>query len=124
MKLFICLLLVLTPLPTLAYGERVTQVYDGDTITVGPNEKIRLMCIDTPEIRKNSHGMADTENALKARDFLRNLILDKDVVVARYGKDFFKRTLARIYLKNGKEVNKLMVNEKIAVKYLSNKCDW
>jgi micrococcal nuclease len=124
MKLFICLLLVLTPLPTLAYGERVTQVYDGDTITVGPNEKIRLMCIDTPEIRKNSHGMADTENALKARDFLRNLILDKDVVVARYGKDFFKRTLARIYLKNGKEVNKLMVDEKIAVKYLSNKCDW
>jgi micrococcal nuclease len=124
MKLFICLLLVLTPLPTLAYGERVTQVYDGDTITVGPNEKIRLMCIDTPEIRKNSHGRADTENALKARDFLRNLILDKDVVVARYGKDFFKRTLARIYLKNGKEVNKLMVNEKIAVKYLSNKCDW
>jgi endonuclease YncB( thermonuclease family) len=124
MKLFICLLLVLTPLPTLAYGERVTQVYDGDTITVGPNEKIRLMCIDTPEIRKNSHGMADTENALKARDFLRNLILDKDVVVARYGKDFFKRTLARIYLKNGKEVNRLMVDEKIAVKYLSNKCDW
>lgn len=124
MKLFICLLLVLTPFPTLAYGERVTQVYDGDTITVGPNEKIRLMCIDTPEIRKNSHGRADTENALKARDFLRNLILDKDVVVARYGKDFFKRTLARIYLKNGKEVNKLMVDEKIAVKYLSNKCDW
>ena len=115
---------MLTPLPTLAYGERVTQVYDGDTITVGPNEKIRLMCIDTPEIRKNSHGMADTENALKARDFLRNLILDKDVVVARYGKDFFKRTLARIYLKNGKEVNRLMVDEKIAVKYLSNKCDW
>lgn len=124
MKLFICLLLVLTPLPTLAYGERVTQVYDGDTITVGSNEKIRLMCIDTPEIRKNSHGRANTENALKARDFLRNLILDKDVVVARYGKDFFKRTLARIYLKNGKEVNKLMVDEKIAVKYLSNKCDW
>jgi endonuclease YncB( thermonuclease family) len=124
MKLFICLLLVLTPFPTLAYGERVTQVYDGDTITVGPNEKIRLMCIDTPEIRKNSHGRVDTENALKARDFLRNLILDKDVVVARYGKDFFKRTLARIYLKNGKEVNKLMVDEKIAVKYLSNKCDW
>ena len=124
MKLFICLLLALTPLPALAYGERVTQVYDGDTITVGANEKIRLMCIDTPEIRKNLHGRADTENALKARDFLRNLILDKDIVVARYGKDFFKRTLARIYLKNGKEVNKLMVDEKIAVKYLSNKCDW
>ena len=124
MKLFIFLLLILSPLSTLAYGERVTQVYDGDTITVGTNEKIRLMCIDTPEIRKNSHGRADTDNAIKARDHLRNLILDKDVVVARYGNDYFKRTLARIYLKNGKEVNKIMVDEKMAVKYLSNKCDW
>lgn len=123
MKLFICLLLVLSPLPSLAYGEKVTQVYDGDTITVGTNEKIRLMCMDTPEIRKNSHGRADTENAIRARDYLRNLILDKEVVVARYGKDFFKRTLARVYLTNGKEINKLMIEQKFAVKYLSNRCD-
>jgi len=124
MKLLLIALLAFSPLPVFAYGEKVTQVYDGDTITIGESEKVRLMCIDTPEIRKNSHGRADTENALRARDYLRNLILNQNVVVARYGKDFFKRTLARIYLKDGREVNQIMVDQKLAVKYLSNKCHW
>ena len=124
MKLLLLVLLTFSPLPSVAYGEKVTQVYDGDTITIGESEKVRLMCIDTPEIRKNSHGRADTENAIRARDYLRNLILNQNVVVARYGKDYFKRTLARIYLKDGREVNQIMVDQKMAVKYLSNKCHW
>lgn len=124
MKLLVLAFLLFSPLPAIAYGEKVTQVYDGDTITIGQSEKVRLMCIDTPEIRKNSHGRADTESALKSRDYLRSLILGQEVVVARYGKDFFKRTLARIYLKDGREVNQIMIEQKMAVKYLSNKCHW
>ena len=120
MQLLFIVLLALSPLPT----ERVTQVYDGDTITIGKSEKVRLMCIDTPEIRNNSHGNADTINAIKSRDYLRSLILGQDVTVVRYGKDYYKRTLARIYLKDGREVNQIMVEQKMAVKYLSNKCHW
>lgn len=124
MKLLLLVLLTFSPLPSVAYGEKVTQVYDGDTITIGESEKVRLMCIDTPEIRTNHHGRADTETAIKARDYLRSLILGQDVVVARYGKDYFKRTLARIYLKDGREVNQIMIEQKMAVKYLGNKCHW
>ena len=116
MKLLLIALLSFSPLPSIAYGEKVTQVYDGDTITIGESEKVRLMCIDTPELKNNLHGYSNKEEAIRARDYLKNLILNQNVVVARYGKDYFKRTLARIYLKDGKEVNQIMVEQKLAVK--------
>lgn len=67
------------------YKAHVTSVYDGDTITVDMDlgmstwlhgVKLRLANINTPELRGDERGLG-----LKARDFVRELILDKDVII-------------------------------------------
>lgn len=61
----------------------VTKVYDGDTITANidlgfgvelKGQKIRLFGLDTPEVRGE-----EREEGLKARDYLRAKILNKQV---------------------------------------------
>jgi len=84
---------------------RVSKCYDGDTIHIvllgiypqGPYQlKCRLMGIDTAEIRGSLSE--EKEFALKTRDYLRNLILDK-VIYVKFGDfDSFGRTLANFYL--------------------------
>ena len=98
------------------YKARVTDVYDGDTITVNIDlgffitireVKLRLYGIDTPEVRGDSR-----EDGLVARDYLRTLILDRDVIIEtmkdRKGK--YGRWLAIVWIQDidGQEVN---VNE-------------
>jgi len=69
------------------YNARVVKVYDGDTITakvdlgfkVSFEEKFRLAGINTPEIRGE-----EREAGLVSRDRLRELILDKDVIITTY----------------------------------------
>ena len=92
------------------YRARVTDVYDGDTIIVNIDlglktfingEKIRLHRINTPEVRGE-----ERPEGLKARDFLRELILGKEIFVEtikdRKGK--YGRYLGEIWLpkENGK----------------------
>ena len=50
--IFICLFLILLPLTASAASYRVLRIVDGDTIQIlykGKNEKVRLLCVDTPE---------------------------------------------------------------------------
>ena len=70
------------------YNAHVTKVYDGDTITVDidlglgvwlKGQKIRLFGINAPELRGDTH-----DEGIKSRDFLRKLVLDKDVTVVTY----------------------------------------
>jgi len=67
------------------YRCRVTKVYDGDTITVDidlgfhvslKSEKIRLFRINTPEVRG-----PEREQGLISRDWLRERILDKEIIL-------------------------------------------
>ncbi len=67
------------------YNAHVVSVYDGDTITVDidlglktfvKGEKIRLSRINAPELRG-----AERARGLESRDFLRKLILDKDILL-------------------------------------------
>lgn len=57
-------------------GAVVTRVTDGDTIAVqrrdGTISTVRLLCIDTPESRDNSHGVA-TESGKHASASMREL---------------------------------------------------
>lgn len=53
----------------------VQLVYDGDTLTAlveGKEERVRLLWIDTPEVKANAHGEAMPEG-VQARDFVRGL---------------------------------------------------
>jgi len=107
------------------YRAIVTAVYDGDTITVDVDlgfhvwvrgEKIRLAHIDAPELRGE-----DKAKGKAAGNFLRNLILNKKVIIqtikAPNGEDKkgkFGRYLGVIWL-DGVNVNDLLVSKGYAV---------
>ena len=42
-------------LSSAAKSDIIVKVYDGDTVTTSSGEKIRLACIDAPEIKTNKH---------------------------------------------------------------------
>ncbi|MBU0473358.1 MAG: thermonuclease family protein [Bacteroidetes bacterium] len=103
------------------YRAFVSKVYDGDTITVeidlGFNaflkgEKVRLNRINTPEITGNSR-----EEGLKARDYLRLLILDKEILLEtikdRKGK--YGRYLGEIFSKDEND-NWFNINDHLVAK--------
>ena len=104
------------------YRAVVTGVYDGDTITVNINlglgvwkykEKLRLKGIDAPELRGETR-----EAGLVSRDFLRQLILNKEVQIVTFKdkKGKYGRYITDIYI-GGYSVNELMLNNGMAVKY-------
>lgn len=107
------------------YKAVVTSVYDGDTSTVDIdlglqtwvwNEILRLYRINSPELRGS-----ERPDGLKSRDFLRNKIQNKEVVIETITdkKGKYGRYLAEIWLKNKNDtftnINDLIVNEGFAV---------
>lgn len=86
------------------YNAHVTKVYDGDTITVDidlglgvwlKGQKIRLFGINAPELRGPTH-----DDGIVSRDFLRELLLGKNVVLLTYKdkKGKWGRWLGDIFL--------------------------
>lgn len=84
----------------------VTDVYDADTITVDVDlgfhiwakaEKIRLFGIDAPEVRG-----AERPDGLKSRDWLRERIAGKEIVLRTHkagkGKGKYGRWLGDIFV--------------------------
>ena len=105
------------------YSAKCVAVYDGDTITVEMKFrqeqpelfKIRLLGINAPEIRVLK-SVADREEikkkAIEARDFLRDMVLDKEVTVNCAGLDGFGRVLGIITVKGvPKSINDIMLDE-------------
>ena len=100
----------------------IKSCYDGDTCTSISGEKIRLACIDTPEIRGKK---AATEKALFVRDYLNELISGKEIKIRRITYDRYGRTVAELY-KDKKNVQKHLFDlglAKIYTKY-ANQCKW
>ena len=100
----------------------IKSCYDGDTCTTINGEKVRLACIDTPELKGKR---ADPVPAEKARDFLNNLLINEEVSIRRITKDRYGRTVAELF--NGNiNIQKLLVDKgygQIYKKY-SNQCEW
>jgi len=100
----------------------IENCYDGDTCTTREGEKIRLACIDTPELRGPK---AKPVEAKSARDYLNNLIAGKEVSIKRITKDKYGRTVADLLI-NGENIQKKMFTSgyaKIYSKY-SYQCAW
>jgi micrococcal nuclease len=108
MKNLILALAVLTLTTAPGLAETVKSVYDGDTFTLSTGEKVRLACIDTPEMRNTAKKKADKPAAIASRDYLQSLIGSADVTVDRVGKDLYGRTIARVYTPDGKELSREM----------------
>lgn len=108
------------------YCAEVVGVYDGDTCTVdidlglrfwAKSIFIRLARINAPEIRGEQR-----EAGLKARDFLRSMILNKSVIIKTNvnEREKYGRYLAEIWIEQeGKwiNVNDLMVENLFAQYY-------
>ena len=100
----------------------IKSCYDGDTCTTIDGEKIRLACIDTPEIKGKK---ADPIPAKEARDFLNNLLSNKKVSIRRVTYDKYDRTVGELFI-NGINVQELIVQKgygKIYKRY-AYQCDW
>ena len=96
--------------------------YDGDTCTTLKGEKIRLACIDTPELKG---WKADPIKAKEARDFLNKLVANKKVAIRRITYDRYKRTVGELFL-NGINIQELIVQKgygKIYKRY-ADQCEW
>ena len=101
---------------------KIKNCYDGDTCTTESGEKIRLACIDAPEIRGKN---ADPLKAEASKEFINNLLSNKKVKIKRIDTDRYGRTVAEIFVE-GTNIQKLMVQNgfaKIYRKY-SFQCDW
>ena len=100
----------------------IKSCYDGDTCTSTQGEKIRLACIDTPEL---SGAKADPVPAKEARDYLNSLVSGRDVDIRRITKDRYDRTVAELSI-NGINIQQIMVQKgyaKIYSKY-AYQCPW
>ena len=106
------------------HGElrKVIRVVDGDTIVVSPNEKVRLLGVDTPETK---HPRKAVECfGQDAKEFTRRavegktitLVLDK-VNTKRRHKDRYGRTLAYAYLADGTMLNAELIRQGYAHAY-------
>ena len=110
--------------PAYVYRAHVLSVYDGDTITVmldlgmsiTRKASCRLVGIDTPEIRTKVAG--EKEAAYRARDRVRELVLDKQVTIQSMSKpDKYGRLLVKVWTEDGHCVNDLLIEEDHAIAY-------
>ena len=92
----------------------VSSVYDGDTMRVkcdGELMKVRLHCIDTPEMGQRPWGK-------ESRDYLRELAPRRSSVqIKGHKKDRYGRLIG-VVLKDGENLNLVMVREGQAAVYV------
>ena len=100
----------------------IINCYDGDTCTTIEGEKIRLACIDTPELKGKK---ANPIKAKEARDFLNNLVSNQEVSIQRITTDRFGRTVAELF-KNDINIQNLMIKKGYGQIYerYAFRCSW
>jgi len=104
MKKLLLVLCLLSTVSTHAKGPVtlqgvITKVTDGDTVTISTSSraiKIRLNCIDAPELSQ--------EYGEVARETLNSLLYRQNVTVTLTNKDQYDRFIGTIY-KNGNDIN-------------------
>ena len=118
LKLFSFLILVtvfvglflrgITPKEIGELNGRVRHVVDGDSLFLTSTKKpIRLWGVDAPE--KDDAGYAEALN---------HITLNKSVQCVRIDTNHYERIVARCYLKDEREINRLMIESGTASEYL------
>ena len=118
----VALLLLLGVPATALETVTIRSCYDGDTCRTSDGERIRLACIDTPELRGKR---ARPERAEAARDHLRVMVEGRAVGLRRITTDRYGRTVGELFV-NGMNVQQAMVasrHAEIFWKYASQ-CPW
>ena len=97
-RLLTLVLLIAPILSAETYTGKCIGVSDGDTISVmkaGRAVKIRLEGIDCPELGQDF--------GTRAKQFTSGMVYGKDVEVKEYGRDIYRRIVARVYVE-GKDL--------------------
>jgi len=100
----------------------VIRVIDGDTIVVSPNEKVRLIGVDTPEtVHPNKVVQCFGKDA---KEFTRTMVERKSIHLVfdesnrgRNHKDRYGRTLAYVYFDDGTMLNAELIRRGYAHAY-------
>ena len=100
----------------------IATCYDGDTCTTTTGERVRLACIDTPEL---TGKRAEPVPARAARDHLRNLVVGKKVGIRRITEDLYGRTVVELFLGTTNVQQEMVVSghANIYWKY-AHQCSW
>ncbi|MEJ5261474.1 MAG: thermonuclease family protein [Ignavibacterium sp.] len=93
--------------------EKVLRIIDGDTFELFSGEKVRLIGINSPEL-KDKFGY-------ESKEYLVNLIKTKEIILKTdsltKNKDIYGRLLRYVYL-GEEDINKKMILDGYAVAYL------
>jgi len=103
-------------------GRQVSRVIDGDTLILSPNDKVRLIGVDTPETihpKKTvecygKEAKEFTQSAVAGRTI--RLVLD-DANAGRRHKDRYGRILGYVYLQAGMMLNAELIRRGFAHAY-------
>ena len=90
---------------------RVRHVVDGDSLYLENHEpQIRLWGVDAPERNESGYD--------RARNTLTGLALDQSVRCDIVDTDKYQRSVARCFLADGQEINRMMIESGAAKEYL------
>ncbi len=100
----------------------IASCHDGDTCTNTTGERVRLACIDTPELVGKR---AEPVSAKAARDHLRGLVVGEKAGIRRITKDRYGRTVAELFIgkMNIQEEMVATANAEIYWRY-AYQCPW
>lgn len=100
----------------------IASCYDGDTCTTTTGERVRLACINAPELRGKR---AEPVKAKAAREHLRGLVVSKEVGIQRITTDRYGRTISELFV-SGINVGQDLVRKGHAVIYrkYAGPCAW
>lgn len=93
-----------------ALSGRVRYVVDGDSLYMnGYESQVRLWGVDAPE-----RGSAGYQPATA---FLRSIAEDQKITCRQIDRDKYGRTVARCFLSDGQEINRMMIESGTAREY-------
>jgi micrococcal nuclease len=108
---------LLAALPGAAAAQRVRQIIDGDTITVSGVGVVRLLGVDAPE---KTGGYRQSEPFGDAATAFMKRLLEGQIVRLEYDgakKDQYNRTLAYVFLPDGRLANVEIIKAGFAETY-------
>ena len=102
------------PNRTYRHLQRVKKVYDGDTIILENDQRVRLLGINTPEIE--SRHRADEPGGKAAKTWLTEQIRDQKIYLEfdLEKRDKYKRLLAHVFLNDGTHINLELIKNGLA----------
>ena len=111
----------------------IASCYDGDTCTSTTGEKIRLACIDAPEMKARTRlrptsvqpDSYDNASAVQSRKYLDGLVAGKTVSIRQITTDRYDRTIAELFVEGINTGQQLVENKHAEVywKY-ARQCSW